>query len=66
MAVPSMYFTNLISARPLMGVAGAGALTQVINAALGSQSRFDAMKAFFDGVGEGFAVASGNTPRRSA
>jgi chlorophyllide a reductase subunit Y len=55
MAVPSLYFTNLISARPLMGVAGAGALTQVINAALGSQSRFDEMKAFFAGVGEGHA-----------
>jgi chlorophyllide a reductase subunit Y len=55
MAIPGMYFTNLISARPLMGVAGAGSLTQVIGAALGSKSRFDEMKAFFDGVGEGHA-----------
>jgi chlorophyllide a reductase subunit Y len=51
LALPAMYFTNLISARPLMGPAGAGSLAQVINAALGNQSRFDAMKSFFEGVG---------------
>ena len=50
---PALYFTNLISARPLMGPAGAGSLAQVINAALGNQARFDKMKAFFDGVGSG-------------
>ena len=33
-AIPALYFTNLISARPLMGVAGAGSLAKVINAAL--------------------------------
>ena len=53
LAIPAMYFTNLISARPLMGPAGAGSLAQVINAALGNQSRFDAMKSFFEGVGTG-------------
>jgi chlorophyllide a reductase subunit Y len=50
---PALYFTNLISARPLMGPAGAGSLAQVINAALGAKPRFDAMKDFFEGVGEG-------------
>jgi len=50
---PSLYFTNLISARPLMGAAGAGSLAQVINAALASGERFDRMRDFFDGVGEG-------------
>ncbi|MEM6415094.1 MAG: chlorophyllide a reductase subunit Y [Pseudomonadota bacterium] len=49
---PALYFTNLISARPLMGAAGAGSLAQVVNAAIASKDRFDAMKAFFDGVGE--------------
>jgi len=53
LAIPALYFTNLISARPLMGPAGAGSLAQVVNAALGNQSRFDAMKAFFEGVGTG-------------
>jgi 3,8-divinyl chlorophyllide a/chlorophyllide a reductase subunit Y len=52
-AIPALYFTNLISARPLMGVAGAGSLATVINAALGNQHRFDRMKAFFEGVGTG-------------
>ncbi|MEO1230069.1 MAG: chlorophyllide a reductase subunit Y [Myxococcota bacterium] len=54
--IPSLYFTNLISARPLMGPAGAGSLAAVINAALASKPRFDAMKAFFQGVGEGDAA----------
>lgn len=52
-AIPALYFTNLISARPLMGPAGAGSLAKVVNAALASQSRFDTMKAFFEGVGDG-------------
>ncbi|GAC1299766.1 MAG: chlorophyllide a reductase subunit Y [Steroidobacteraceae bacterium] len=53
LAVPALYFTNLISARPLMGPAGAGSLAQVVNAALANQARFTEMKAFFDGVGSG-------------
>ncbi len=52
-AIPSLYFTNLISARPLMGIAGAGSLAQVVNGAMGNQARFEKMKAFFAGVGEG-------------
>jgi chlorophyllide a reductase subunit Y len=53
MAIPSLYFTNLISARPLMGPAGAGSLAQVVNAALRNKSRFDAMLEFFGDVGAG-------------
>ena len=53
-AIPALYFTNLISARPLMGAAGAGSLAAVVNAAISNQSRFDEMKSFFGGVGEGF------------
>lgn len=56
MAIPALYFTNLISARPLMGPAGAGSLAQVINAALGNKARFDTMREFFEGVGTGFAA----------
>lgn len=55
MAIPALYFTNLISARPLMGPAGAGSLAQVVNAALGSKPRFDTMKGFFEGTGGGHA-----------
>ncbi|MEM9839967.1 MAG: chlorophyllide a reductase subunit Y [Pseudomonadota bacterium] len=52
-SVPALYFTNLISARPLMGPAGAGSLAQTINAAIGNRERFEEMHAFFEGVGEG-------------
>jgi len=52
-AIPALYFTNLISARPLMGPAGAGSLATVVNAAMGNQHRFDKMTAFFEGVGKG-------------
>ncbi|MEQ8233053.1 MAG: chlorophyllide a reductase subunit Y [Gammaproteobacteria bacterium] len=50
-AIPALYFTNLISARPLMGVAGAGSLAQVVNTALANRERFARMQAFFAGVG---------------
>jgi chlorophyllide a reductase subunit Y len=53
LGIPSLYFTNLISARPLMGPMGAGSLQQVVNAAIGNKDRMDHMKAFFEGVGEG-------------
>ncbi|MEY4083024.1 MAG: hypothetical protein RL483_393 [Pseudomonadota bacterium] len=51
--IPSLYFTNLISARPLMGAAGAGSLAQVVNAALANKPRFDTMKSFFGETGLG-------------
>ncbi len=56
MAIPALYFTNLISARPLMGPAGAGSLATVVNAALANKARFDTMKAFFAGVGDGYSA----------
>ncbi|MEM7507313.1 MAG: chlorophyllide a reductase subunit Y, partial [Pseudomonadota bacterium] len=51
LGVPGLYFTNLISARPLMGPAGAGSLAQVVNAAIANRGRMDRMKEFFEGVG---------------
>ncbi|MBK1726748.1 chlorophyllide a reductase subunit Y [Halorhodospira neutriphila] len=66
LAIPGLYFTNLISARPLMGAGGPAALAQVINAAVGNKARFDAMDAFFAGVGQGSAAGiwepEGNLP----
>jgi chlorophyllide a reductase subunit Y len=50
-ATPGLYFTNLISARPLMGPAGAGSLAQVINTAIAGRDRLATMEAFFAGVG---------------
>jgi chlorophyllide a reductase subunit Y len=55
-SIPALYFTNLISARPLMGPAGAGSLAQVVNAALANKGRFDRMTDFFEGVGTGHAT----------
>ncbi len=49
--IPSLYYTNLISARPLMGPAGAGSLAQVVNAAIAGKEKMDKMRAFFEGVG---------------
>lgn len=53
LGIPSLYFTNLISARPLMGPAGAGSLQEVVNAAMGNKARMDHMREFFEGVGTG-------------
>jgi len=63
-AIPALYFTNLISARPLMGPAGAGSLAQVVNAAMAGKERFDTMREFFEGVGTGHAAGVWeDTPR---
>lgn len=53
LGIPSLYFTNLISARPLMGVMGAGSLAQVVNAAMANKDRMEHMREFFEGVGHG-------------
>jgi chlorophyllide a reductase subunit Y len=56
LSIPSLYFTNLISARPLMGPAGAGSLATVINAAIGNKARFNQMKEFFGDAGTGHSA----------
>lgn len=53
LAIPALYFTNLISARPLMGPAGAGSLAEVVNAAMAGKARMEHMREFFEGVGAG-------------
>jgi chlorophyllide a reductase subunit Y len=55
-AIPGLYFTNLISARPLLGPAGAGSLAPVVRAAMANKGRFDAMREFFEGVGTAHAT----------
>jgi chlorophyllide a reductase subunit Y len=51
--IPALYFTNLISARPLMGPMGAGSLAQVVNAAIANKARFERMREFFGDTGSG-------------
>lgn len=53
---PALYFTNLISARPLMGAAGAGSLAQVVNTAMANRERMASMRSFFESVGQGHAA----------
>lgn len=53
LGIPALYFTNLISARPLMGPAGAGSLAQVVNAAMANKDRMKKMNSFFEDVGIG-------------
>ena len=52
-ATPALYFTNLISARPLMGPAGAGSLSAIVNAAMANKQRFEKMGEFFGETGKG-------------
>ncbi len=69
-SIPALYFTNLISARPLMGPAGAGSLATVINAAIANKARFDEMKDFFGETGaqhaSGVWEASQGVPQDNA
>jgi chlorophyllide a reductase subunit Y len=58
-AIPALYFTNLISARPLFGPAGAGSLAATVNAAIAGRERFGQMREFFGGVGTGAAAGYG-------
>ena len=60
--VPAIYFTNMVSARPLFGPAGAGALAGIVAAQTRGRERFRQMTAFFEGVGSGDAAGYGAGP----
>jgi chlorophyllide a reductase subunit Y len=53
LGVPAIYFTNMVSARPLFGPAGAGALAGIVSAQTRGKARFGRMVEFFDKVGTG-------------
>jgi 3,8-divinyl chlorophyllide a/chlorophyllide a reductase subunit Y len=57
---PALYFTNLISARPLLGPAGAGGFAQTVRAAIDGTPRLNRMRTFFAGVGTGEATGYGH------
>ena len=46
-ALPALYFTNLISARPMMGLAGTSSLATTVATAVKGQARFKRMLGFF-------------------
>ncbi len=58
---PALYYTNLISARPIFGPAGAGGIAEVIGGAMAGRERLGRMRAFFEGVGTGHATGYGHT-----
>jgi chlorophyllide a reductase subunit Y len=61
LGIPALYFTNMISARPLFGPAGAGALAAIVAAQTKGVERFSRMVGFFDQVGTGPATGYGWT-----
>ena len=59
LGIPALYFTNMVSARPLFGPAGAGSLAAIVNAQTRGAARFGRMVSFFDGVGIGEVTGYG-------
>lgn len=51
LGTPALYFTNMVSARPLFGPAGAAALAGIVAAQTRGAERFRTMVSFFEGVG---------------
>ena len=61
LGIPALYFTNMVSARPLFGSAGAGALAAIVAAQTKGRDRFSRMVSFFDKVGSGETAGYGWT-----
>jgi chlorophyllide a reductase subunit Y len=57
--IPALYFTNLVSARPIFGSSGAGGLAPVLAGAMAGRDRLNRMKSFFAGVGESHSAGYG-------
>ena len=51
LGIPALYYTNMVSARPLFGPAGAGSLAAIVAAQTGQRERMRTMVSFFEGVG---------------
>ena len=60
LGIPALYFTNMVSARPLFGAAGAGSMAAIVAAQVGGAGRFNRMVEFFDGVGTGTTAGYGS------
>ena len=61
MGIPALYFTNMVSARPLFGPAGAAALAGIVAAQTRGAERFARMVDFFGAVGSGEGAGYGWT-----
>ena len=63
LGIPALYFTNMVSARPLFGPAGAGSLAGIVAAQTRGAERFSRMVGFFEGVGTGTTAGYGWTTK---
>jgi 3,8-divinyl chlorophyllide a/chlorophyllide a reductase subunit Y len=59
LGTPAIYFTNMVSARPLFGAAGVMALSSIVQTQSRGGERFARMKAFFANVGSGDTAGYG-------
>jgi len=59
LGIPALYFTNMVSARPLFGPAGAGALAAIVAGQTKGRERFARMVGFFENVGTGEGTGYG-------
>ncbi len=59
LGIPALYYTNMVSARPLFGAAGAGSLAAIVAAQTKGAPKFARMVSFFEGVGTGDASGYG-------
>jgi chlorophyllide a reductase subunit Y len=51
LGLPALYFTNMVSARPLFGPAGAASMAGIVAAQTRGAEKFRSMVSFFQGVG---------------
>ena len=64
LGIPALYFTNMVSARPLFGAGRAPAsLAGIVGAQMRGAPRFNRMVAFFEGAGTGEAAGYGWTEK---
>jgi chlorophyllide a reductase subunit Y len=59
LGIPAIYFTNMVSARPLLGAAGAGAVPAIVRTQTAGRERFGRMVSFFGSVGSGEGTGYG-------
>jgi len=53
MGIPAIYFTNMVSARPLFGIPGIASMAGIVATQTRGADRFSKMVSFFDTVGAG-------------